>query len=187
MNCPVCNTVGLRKALLEEDLPCSDCISCGGHWVNSFEFWNWLAKHPAPEGVEPPVASPKPLSQEIKGARICPECAHILSRFKVGVGFDFTIDRCGHCGGIWFDENEWEFLKSRGLHCEAHHVFSSEWQNRVRKEETAMNLVALFRQRIGISDFERARQVKVWLDIHPRRSEILSYLNDTTGSNQEST
>lgn len=176
----------MASTLLEPDLPCSDCHSCGGHWVNSFEFWNWLAKHPATEVGEPATAVDVPPPQEIKGARLCPQCGHFLSRFKVGAGFDFTIDRCGSCGGIWFDSQEWEFLKSRGLHGETHRIFSSVWQSQVRKEQSTKELEKLFQQRIGTADFEKARGVKAWLDGHPRRSEILGYLNDRAESGRDS-
>jgi Zn-finger nucleic acid-binding protein len=47
MNCPVCKTRTLTTQNLKPDLVSWKCDTCGGQWVNSFQFWKWLeeSKH----------------------------------------------------------------------------------------------------------------------------------------------
>src|SRR5579859_742936 len=137
MDCPVCHTKTLAKHDLGQDLESWKCATCGGQWLNSYHFWKWLEDHPPTRRATtsaPPLDLP---SGETKGARICPECGHILAKYKVGHSLDFSLDRCGQCGGIWFDKNEWEILESLDLQAQIHLIFSDAWQHRVRNEERA--------------------------------------------------
>ncbi|MDB6124846.1 MAG: hypothetical protein JWQ71_3839 [Pedosphaera sp.] len=177
MNCPVCKTRTLATHALEHNLISWKCDDCGGQWINSFQFWKWLEEHqPNHEGVSP--RTPDLTSNETKAVKTCPECNHILAKYKVGHSLPFSLDRCGHCGGIWFDKNEWEILQGLNLHEEIHHIFSAPWQHRVRNEERARHLQALFAEKIGVQDFEEIKRIKEWLNQHPHRDELHQYLNN---------
>ncbi len=79
---------------------------------------------------------------------------------------------------MWFDRNEWEVLKSRNLHDDVHTIFTAFWQSGVRKEEMRKNLDYMYLTKFGEEDYAEIKRVRAWLDEHPRRTELLAYLND---------
>jgi Zn-finger nucleic acid-binding protein len=143
------------------------CEACGGYWIISFQFWKWQEEHHdirhARADIEP-VAEPRE-------AKLCAECGRILIRYRVGHASPFSIDRCGHCGGLWFDRNEWEVLRARKLLEEIHLIFSATRQQRFRRED-------LFRRNQGEQDFAETMRIKAWLASHTHRGEILAYLQN---------
>jgi Zn-finger nucleic acid-binding protein len=129
-----------------------------------------------------PCASPEPGEpddlevQESQRIKTCPECNHFLIRYRVGHGLDFSIDRCGACGGLWFDQNEWEILKLRNLHDDVHLIFSAAWQLRAAREEEVQRRRDRLLKQLGAEDFSEVERMHNWLRTHPRRSTILAYL-----------
>ena len=187
MRCPICKTTQLQPRALEEDLVTYACETCCGQYVKSHHYLKWVEQHgasqperPAAEGVDLPVPDSKP-------GKLCPECGAFLIRHKVGHGLEFCIDRCGHCGGIWLDENEWEVLKSRGLHDDVHFMFTQTWQMQVKREERREHYAELvlsvldgkLAQAMKRSDINRIKEIKAWLDQHPSSAELYAYLNST--------
>lgn len=180
MQCPVCPGKALHPHSLDESLIASKCDGCGGQWINSFQYWMWLESHPRESDRSVSLLSFKgesSESSETAKARLCPECGHILTRYRVGQAVDFTLDRCGNCGGMWFDRNEWEILRSGELRDQIHLIFSASWQNRVREESSKKRFAELFEARVGEQDYRKAREFKAWLEQHPHRDELLSFLN----------
>src|SRR3954452_1421752 len=176
MICPVCKTPTLIAHDLDQNLVSQRCTTCGGQWINSFQFWKWLEEHRAtPHEVAAARTIDLPTS-ETKGVKVCPECGRILAKYKVGHSLGFSLDRCGNCGGSWFDRNEWEILQSGDLRDQIHLIFSDTWQHRVRDQERARHLQELFAQRVGEKDFAEIRRIKEWLNQHPQRQELFGYL-----------
>lgn len=177
MNCPICQTSVLAPYQLNPQLTSQKCGQCGGQWISSFEFWKWLQTDHARQ----PAAAPTPtLSASDSGAaaaRICPECGHILGKYRVGHSLNFSLERCGNCGGTWFDRNEWEILESGELRDKIHLIFSAAWQQQVRTEDRARHLQKLFVEKIGQKDFAEIRRVREWLSQHPYRRELRAYLD----------
>lgn len=182
MKCPVCKTIELDFAPLEGELTARHCGQCGGNWIPSFEYWRWREAHKEvlPEKPADPAA-PNPLTGALI-AKLCPECHRILVKYKVGHGANFSLDQCGHCGGVWFDKDEWEALKSRNLHDEVYTIFTAPWQNRVRSEEVQRRQEALYRQKFGEEGFEHIQRMKEWIAEHPQKQEILAYLIAEAGN-----
>jgi len=178
MNCPVCKTRTLVTHSLTPTLASWKCDNCGGQWINSFQFWKWIDEGGPQSRTTGTTDNAALLSAtETKGAKICPECGRILAKYKVGHELDFSLDRCGNCGGIWFDRNEWEILQSRDLQKEIHLIFSDSWQHRVRDEECTRHLQELLIQKIGQNDFAEIKRIKEWLKTHPHRQELFGFLN----------
>lgn len=177
MNCPVCKpTRALVVAPLEDGkLTARRCPTCNGHWIRSADFWRWraiagenLPETPAPAGtLTPPEAA---------GLRLCPDCNHVLGRYRVGHGVGFTVDRCRHCEGAWLDGGEWEALRVRNLHDDLPQIFDDEWQRAVKREVQELTTEESFRRRLGDDTYRRAQETRAWLDAHPRRSELFAYL-----------
>jgi Zn-finger nucleic acid-binding protein len=173
MNCPVCKSRSLISHQLETGLAALKCETCGGYWINSFQFWKWQEEHHdtrrARADIEP-VAEPRE-------AKLCTECGRILIRYRVGHSLPFSIDRCGHCGGLWFDRNEWEVLRGRNLVEEIHLIFSATTQQRFRREDS-------FRRSLGEQNFAAVMRIKAWLGPHEHRGEILAFLQCTEESDK---
>lgn len=89
----------------------------------------------------------------------------------------FGLDHCGVCNGVWFDAREYDALKAAGLHLELPQIFSPEWQQRLREEERARKLTALYREQFGPEVYAELERVKKWLDSQPQRGAMLGFLN----------
>jgi Zn-finger nucleic acid-binding protein len=178
MNCPVCQSRTLATHNLDQDLVSWKCANCQGQWINSFQFSKWVEQHRFNHHDQPSSQHLELTSNETKSAKVCPECGRIMAKFKVGYSLPFSLDRCGNCGGIWFDKNEWEILQGSNLRDQIHLIFSAAWQYRVRHEEQARHLEELFKERVGEADFAEIKRVRDWLRKHPHRLELYGYLNN---------
>ena len=180
MKCPNCH-VTLAPRDLEVGLASRACGQCGGQWIEGARYFRWLEKRKrepeAPVDAAAPVA-PAPGPDTSVAARLCPTCGRLLFRATVGRGLTFQIDRCAGCGGIWFDAHEWEALRARGLHDDVHFVFSAAWQADVARQERDRQHESMLTAKLGPADHARVKQVRAWLDTHPRRAELYAVLLD---------
>ena len=177
MKCPVCKTHELQPIELEKNLLASGCKQCGGHWISTTNYWNWLKKHD-PSLPEKPFAEVAFHVDDTIKAKLCPDCGRILIKYKVGHGIDFFLDHCDGCNGVWLDRHEWDVLKSRNLHDELHRIFTTPWQNRVREEEIKAKLEKFYTEKFGQEDHDELKRIRQWINQHPQRSALLGYLND---------
>ena len=169
----------MTDGLLEPDLSMKSCSKCDGVWLPSQAYWAWLERQHGTTRSEPtlstgvdqiaPAADP-PL------ARRCPECGHFLTRAKVGHGLTFHVDRCGTCGGMWFNHGEWDALRAQQLHTRLHFVFSAAWQAAVAREDRLTAHEEILRQKLGATDLDEIKRVKQWIESHPHRAELFAYL-----------
>jgi Zn-finger nucleic acid-binding protein len=180
MNCPVCTPLRvLAPATVEGSLAAHSCESCGGRWVRNADYLAWMQSDAAAVAATSSADAaihPGRAPDDLPRMRRCPDCRYVLARLRVGQGIDFAIDHCRNCAGTWFDASEWDVLRARGLHDDLLHVFTDEWQQSVRDEERRARLDAEFRARVGDADYARLLAVKKWLDAHPRRPELLAFL-----------
>jgi Zn-finger nucleic acid-binding protein len=176
MKCPSCPTSVLPLGRLEEGLTAYACATCEGRWLASGDYQTWLRARTGPPVPEASDGSAVVVS-DVQHAKLCPSCARIMLRYRVGHGAAISLDVCGSCSGIWFDRNEWLALKARGLHDDLHRVATEPWQAEVRREETRTRLEALYRKRCG-ADYDEVVRVRRWLRAHPERQSILAFLAD---------
>lgn len=176
MRCPLCDRASLSRKELEEYLAVKECNKCGGYWISADVYWKWLKKH-GRTFPEKPFSEVINTLEDSQKAKICPDCGHILIKYRVGHGISFYLDHCNNCNGVWFDKNEWETLKSRNLHDDIHSIFTTPWQEKVRKEESSKRLEKIYAEKFG-DDYAEIKKIKKWLDEHPRKSTILAYFND---------
>jgi Zn-finger nucleic acid-binding protein len=176
MKCPVCKTTELSPINLDARLPAGGCPKCGGTWLSSFRYYEWLQVQ-GPSQPEKPYEGPPLTVSQTQDAKLCPECGRILIRYAVGHGTNFTLDHCGSCNGVWLDNNEWQALKGRNLHDEIHLIFSRDWQTQVRKEERKKHLESIYAQHFG-KDYDEIKRIRQWLDQHPERGRLLAFLTD---------
>ena len=176
MRCPVCKPPqSLEPDSLEEgQLASRRCPNCNGHWIRTADFWKWRARRQNAPELPAPEASTAP--PEPAGLRICPDCDYVLARYQVGRGLGFSVDRCRNCEGAWLDGGEWEALRSRNLHDDLPLIFDEAWQRSARRAMQEQATEDNFRRRLGDEDFQRAQEIREWLDPHPKRSELFAYL-----------
>jgi Zn-finger nucleic acid-binding protein len=176
MNCPVCKIPLNNTDQLEPQLIARLCSQCGGHWVNSYQFWKWRDKQKVDFPDNPHV--PKIVVEDTKNLKICPECNRILFGKKVGHGLDFSLDRCEYCGGLWFDKNEWNALKQAGLHLDAHTIFTKVWQKEIKREEIKEDYQRVYEKRFGKDDYAEIIRIRSWIEKHPEKENLLRYLTN---------
>lgn len=177
MNCPVCKTSELALADLEMGLSSLKCPDCGGNWIHGAEYWHWLEKH-GPNLPER-AGQNNDLALTESGEYIdCPECRFRMSKFFVGHGLGFTLDHCEGCKGIWLDRNEWELLKERNLHDDLNSMLTSFWQAKAQKEGRTKHLEQIYIKRFGADDYSVIKRIRVWLDNHPNKQDLIAYLTD---------
>ena len=181
MKCPVDQQV-LKHDDIEDGLPAYACPHCDGHWMRFGDYLRWRDEQPGewPETTgrtpsAPDVAVGNEPAQPGSVPRRCPDCQYLLTRFKVGHGVSFSLDRCGNCNGVWLDQGEWGGLRARGLHDNVHEMFGTAWQAEVRTQAQREVTENQFRRQLG-PDFERVNLFGRWLAEHPRASELIAYL-----------
>ncbi len=176
MNCPLCDAIALTEKTLDEGLIVHDCPSCEGRWLSFSNYWGWLEKQgeilPEKSGDSATLDS-----IDTKQAMLCPECSHIMIKFKIGHGISFHLDRCGHCKGVWFDKNEWETLRERNLHDEIHRIFTTKWQKEIHSEMLAKQIKEVYEEKFG-EGYDKIKDFKSWVELQGEKSAILAYLTN---------
>jgi len=162
---------------LTEGLQAFQCADSGGHYIPAVCYMSWLEKQEARLPQLPESSSPHETVLEPSGARICPESGTLMTRYKVGHGFSFTIDR-SITGGIWLDGGEWESLRERNFHDEINLVFTAPWQKQVRDEQAQATYEERLESALGADLVARLQALRDELADHPHRSLALGYFNE---------
>ncbi|MEN8906105.1 MAG: zf-TFIIB domain-containing protein [Clostridiales bacterium] len=197
MNCPVCNKK-LKLVKLIDDLVSAICSNCDGKWINQSHFYRWknnltiskLGKNNSyteSKGIKEVETKKKIKNFKIIGkdefdlsrAKICPECEHILIKYRVSNYFDFHIETCGTCSGIWLDTNKWEIVYENNLHIELYNIFTDYWQKNIRDNQKSIYFDNLYNNRFGYTDFEKITNFKNWIDNKKNKREIIDFLIKT--------
>ena len=79
------------------------------------------------------------------------------------------------CGGIWFDAHEWKLLKKEGLVDKLNFIFTSAWQEKVRKAKSDETLEMMYKAKFG-DDYEKVREIKMWLCNYEHKEDFFAYL-----------
>jgi Zn-finger nucleic acid-binding protein len=174
MHCPNCKGGTLTATALEPELPAHKCGKCGGISIARAPYDTWRKQHQAENSK---TAFEAALDvQEIPKAKVCPACGHFLFRYRAASGIGFLVDFCGACGGFWLDANEWETLKTNGLHDNLADIVTAQWQKDLRSKALHHAIDQSFQTRLGDGDYGRVKDFRTWLSKHPAKSEIIAYL-----------
>jgi hypothetical protein len=123
MRSPVGSRKQMEPVQLEDGLMAYRCPDTGGIYIPSASYMRWLSQQPARKQQLPETGAEQQTLQTDRPAAICPESGTIMTRYKVGHGFKFTIDR-SVTGGIWLDAGEWDALRQRNFHDELNLIFT---------------------------------------------------------------
>ena len=175
MKCPVCKTDSLASITLANALPAFQCSGCQGTWIAANSYMVWLRSK---AGDLPEKASNQPFNPvwEVHDFKVCPDCKHMLRRFKIFPDIDFYLDRCNNCNGIWFDAHEWNALAERNLHDNLHEFFTRPWQDHLHTAVTRARMEGIYLLKLGAQDLEKIKEVRAWLDGHERKNMLIAFL-----------
>ncbi len=179
MKCPVCKTSVLATEPLDENLLTLRCPDCEGHWVKSFQYWKWRDAQPSSFQDVVTQDDPGPLGRDSKPGKLCPECGRFLMHRPVGHDVPFNLDRCSHCGGMWFDQCEWDILQTHSLHRDAHFIFTEAWQAEVKETMRTEMERARLKNLLGDADYNRLIDFMRWMRSHKERAVLLATLSNT--------
>jgi Zn-finger nucleic acid-binding protein len=187
---PLPEAAGMDAELGEEVLlwpgPPLRCRGCRGLWMPRQRLAELSAA-----GVQAPPGSnvdPAVLARE-KGvdgrAGLCPIGHGFLTRARVDLDSTFYLDRCAHCGGIWFDPGEWTRLAGSPLLEHLDDLWDAGWRRRVRQEQAREKHREFLRKTLGDTLLERLNGLAEVLRSHPGRSTALAFLIEASIGHEE--
>lgn len=174
MQCCSCKHAQLEPIELEAGLLAAGCPSCKGALLPlmNYRFWAEHEHHVKDESTD--------LVEEPDGAKQCPKCQRMMTKYRIGAHTNNRIELCSHCDEVWLDAGEWGLVKHLHLEDKLSSIFTEAWQRNIRRQKEADSLRKHYEELIGKEEFERLLTFKTWLDQHPKRSELLVYLTART-------
>jgi Zn-finger nucleic acid-binding protein len=122
-----------------------------------------------------PTATPDFDAPDSIGAKKCPKCRSVMSKYRINAEKTNRLDYCPHCEEIWLDEGEWQLVEGLVLAGEFTRVFTQAWQYAVRSTVTGVMEEQRLRESLG-GDYDRVVQFAEWLQAQPAKQEILARL-----------
>ncbi len=175
MKCPACHGSDLEPKQLEQGLVAASCTQCEGALLSliNYRFWAEHAGQDVSDDGSEESATPEVVEEK---ALVCPKCARLMTKFKIGLMTDRQLDLCSHCDEAWLDHGEWRILKQLELHGQLPKIFTESWQRGIRKERMYNLVKQRYIDMIGEDDFERVETFKQWLDQHESKEDIKQFL-----------
>jgi len=171
--CPQCDDSVLVHALLTDNLAGYSCSKCLGTLVSLVAYRVWrerTARPPAPMPAATPADAPDSI-----GAKKCPKCRSLMSKYRISAEKTNRLDYCPHCEEIWLDDGEWELVEGLVVSGEFARVFTQAWQHALGSGLTQAMQEQRLRTMLG-DDFQRFEEFSRWLHSQPARQEILAQL-----------
>ena len=174
MQSPVGSHATLDSIELDSGLEAYRCPETGGHWIPAENYWRWRSAVPGqePAGDTKPSA---PVSEYDDVVKLCPESGTLMTRYRVGHGLNFRVDR-SNTGGIWLDGGEWESLRAGNLHHSLHLIFTAPWQKAVRDHARDEAYHTQLQQRLGAELYAQVDALRQELAGHPDRAAAMAFL-----------
>ena len=173
--CPQCDHSILVHTLLTDDLAGYSCGKCLGTLVSLVAYRAWREKQDKAALRATPAAEPDSEPPDSIGAKKCPKCRSLMSKYRIRSDKTNRLDYCPHCAEIWLDEGEWELVEGLVAAGEFTKVFTQAWQYAVRAGLTTAMEEQRLRDLLG-NDYERVVQFAEWLQSQPSKQEILARL-----------
>lgn len=106
LTCVCCSGYPLEPCVYESRC-LAVCARCGGLWCDAPQ-WDPAQLGELPTGD---VALTSETNFE-SAPRACSQCRVQLTRLQIFEVVGLWLERCGSCGGVWFDKGEWEKLSA---------------------------------------------------------------------------
>jgi Zn-finger nucleic acid-binding protein len=175
LNCTSCRSGVLETTLLDGLFKARTCSNCGGHWILVEDFVDWKKQNLDHAFIQETDWS-EDQSIDTTNALLCPVTGVIMRKIKITTNTNHRIDYSHTVGGIWLDKGEWELLKSEEIAGQLNSIVTKEWQNKLRTENTTHNFADFYEQKFGQEEYEKLKEIRAWLDTHPKRADLKAYL-----------
>ncbi|HEX6398473.1 MAG TPA: zf-TFIIB domain-containing protein [Steroidobacteraceae bacterium] len=173
--CPQCDHSILVHTLLTDGLAGYSCGKCLGTLVSLVAYRAWR-EHAARGPIrETAPATPDADAPDSVGAKKCPKCRSLMSKYRISAEKTNRLDYCPHCEEIWLDDGEWELVEGLVISGEFTRVFTQGWQYAVRTGITGAMEEQRLRGLLG-ADYDRVAEFAEWLQTQPAKQEILARL-----------
>ena len=169
MNCPKCKTVILRKK--GYDSP-ETCNICGGFWLENENVPGFVENAGTVKSIE------NPDNRGDHKTGICPAGHGIMIRAKVDVDDPFYLEKCSTCGGIWFDQGEWQRVLNNNLVESLSELWCRSWQMKQRQEKNRDNYLESNKKFFGNDIFQKIIQLSELLRDHPEKGRAVALLQN---------
>jgi Zn-finger nucleic acid-binding protein len=103
-----------------------------------------------------------------------------MGRARVELDAPFYLERCVHCGGVWFDAGEWQRLATSHLLSSLLEFWTPAWRWRSQQEKARKAARERLSTRLGPELFEKLQALAAALNTHPARDEALAFLLNET-------
>lgn len=174
--CPQCAASPLVHTLLAENLAAYSCGKCLGALVSLVSYRAWRESAAGRQVTkESPVAHPDVDAPDSMGAKNCPKCRSLMSKYRIRADKRNRLDYCSHCEEVWLDDGEWQLVESLVTRGEFAKVFTQAWQRGVHTDISGAMQEQRLRQVLG-GDYERVVDFAGWLKEQPAKGEILAHL-----------
>ncbi len=174
MHCPNCKDIDLSPVEVEKGLIGAGCAKCSGVLLSLIQYRYWADHfHPEESDTKP---SGTVAVEDSKGAKFCPKCSKIMTKYRVDYETENRIELCSHCDEAWLDSGEWQLLKTLDVAQHLPEVFTNAWQKKIRAERQHAHWKKHYSETLGKDTFQKVDEFKQWLDSQPKASEIKHYL-----------
>jgi Zn-finger nucleic acid-binding protein len=161
--------------MIEDLLPSMGCEQCKGSLVGLLYYRYWAEHHkPHYELSEPATLAEVPA--DTTTALRCPKCERIMTKYRLSGTIANRLDMCPICDEAWLDGGEWQLLEQLQLSDKLPAVLTDTWQRKLRKEGSERTRQDILRRNIGAEDASKVESLRSWLNEHPAKSTILTYL-----------
>jgi len=173
--CPQCAESPLVHAMLTEGLAGYCCGKCLGTLVSlvSYRVWRERAGAHALPPATPAIADTA--AADSIGAKKCPKCRSLMSKYRISADRANRLDYCAHCEEIWLDDGEWQLVESLVMSGDFTKLFTQAWQFAVRADIADAMLEHRLRELLG-AEYDRFEAFARWLDAQEAKPEIMAHL-----------
>jgi Zn-finger nucleic acid-binding protein len=175
--CPQCADSPLVHTLLAENLAAYACGRCLGTLVSLVAYRAWRESETGRRlRRDTPTATADVDAADSIGAKKCPKCRSLMSKYRVTAEKGNRLDYCPHCEEIWLDEGEWQLVEGLVASGDFARIFTQSWQHSVRAGVTEAMEEQRLRELLG-AHYERVAEFAEWLQGQPAKQEILARLS----------
>jgi Zn-finger nucleic acid-binding protein len=161
--------------MIEDLLPSMGCDQCKGSLVALLYYRHWAERH-KPEYETSASSTLAEVPADTTNAVRCPKCERIMTKYRLSGTIANRLDVCTLCDEAWLDGGEWQLLEQLQLSDKLPSVFTDTWQRKLRKEGSERTRQEILRRTIGEGDALKVESLRSWLNEHPAKSTILTYL-----------
>jgi Zn-finger nucleic acid-binding protein len=162
--------------MLTENLAGHSCGKCLGTLVSLVAYRAWRDHAARATLADAGTATMEVEAPDSIGAKKCPKCRSVMSKYRFSSAQANRLDYCPHCEEVWLDDGEWQLVESLVNTGELTRIFTQAWQYAIRTEASSAMEERRLRELLG-ADYERVAGFAEWLQSQPAKQEILAKLS----------